>query len=102
MQPLLNVVPKLSFIGIVDVRVLPAFLSLSFKGKVWGAMHDEPSLTHCFPCQAHCQATPNFELYAIGGDGDKVQFCAQRSPSGELPFLVICMLMPSNRDGGLR
>jgi hypothetical protein len=50
--------------------------SFSCRRKGWGAMHDEPVLTHCFPCQVHCQATPNFELNSTGGNGDGVPYCA--------------------------
>jgi hypothetical protein len=95
MRPLLSVIPKLSLVGIADVRILPTFLSFSCRRKVWGAMHDEPVLTHRFPCQADCRATPNFDLYANGGDGSKVLFCVYVHQAVKLPFLVICILMLS-------
>ena len=66
----------MSLIGIADVRILPAVLSFSYGTKGWGVMHDEPVLMHCFPCTAHCQAVPYFEVTAAGGNGDSVQFCA--------------------------
>jgi hypothetical protein len=102
MRPLLSVIPKLSLLGIADVRILHVFLSFSCRRKGWGAMHDELVLTHRFPCQVHCQATPNFELYANGGDGDEIQFCAHVHQAVNFLFLVISMLMLSNRVRGLR
>jgi hypothetical protein len=65
-------------------------------------MHDEPVLMHRFPFSAHCQAIPYFELVADGGDGGKIQFCAHVHQTMNFLFLVICRLMISNRDGGLR
>ena len=65
-------------------------------------MHEEPVLTMRFTCQANCMATPNFELYANGGDGNKIQFCTHVHQAVNFPVLVMCMLMLSNRDGGLR
>jgi hypothetical protein len=58
-------------------------------------MHDEPVLMLRFPCPAHCQATPNFELYANGGDGNDVQFCAHVHQAVNLLFLVVCILILS-------
>jgi len=69
------------------------FLFMQRKG--WGAMHDKPVLTHLFPCPVHCEATPNFEVYANGGNGDTVQFCAHVHRAVTFLVLVICILMPS-------
>jgi hypothetical protein len=65
-------------------------------------MHDEPVLMHRFPCPAHCQAAPYFEIIADGGDGTSVQFCALVRQAVNFLFLIICVLMMSNRDGGFR
>ena len=48
MRPLLSVNPKLSLIGIAEVRILLTFLSFSCRRKGWGAMRDESVLTHRF------------------------------------------------------
>jgi hypothetical protein len=58
-------------------------------------MHDEPVLTHCFPCQDHCQATPNFELNSTGGNGDGVPYCAHVHQAVNFFFIVTFMLMLS-------
>ena len=58
-------------------------------------MHDEPVLTHRFPCPDRCEANPNFEVFTNGGDGAKVQFCAHIHRAVSFLFLVICILMPS-------
>ncbi len=58
-------------------------------------MHDEAALTYCFPCPVHCQATPNFELYTIGGNGQDIQYCAHVHQAVNFLFLVICILMLS-------
>ena len=102
MRPLLSVAPKISLIGVADVRILIAALSFPCGRKGWGAMHYEPVLMHHFPCPAQCQAIPYFELIADGGDGGKIQYCAHVHQAVNLLFLVICMLMMFNRDGGLR
>ena len=49
-------------------------------------------LTHRFPCPVHCDAIPNFEVFANGGDGAKIQFCAHVHRAVNFVFLVICML----------
>jgi hypothetical protein len=48
-----------------------------------------------FPCPVHCLANPHFELYADGGDGAKVQFCAYVHQAMKFLYLVICILMLS-------
>lgn len=48
---------------------------------------------HRFPCLAHCQATPNFELYANGGDGNQTPFCAHVHRAVNFLIFVICILM---------
>jgi hypothetical protein len=48
-----------------------------------------------FPCPAHCQSTPNFELYAKGGDGLQNPFCAHFHQAVNFLLLVICILMLS-------
>lgn len=58
-------------------------------------MHDEPVLMHRFPCPAHCQATPNFELYTNGGDGGQNPFCAHVHQAVDFLLLVIYILILS-------
>ena len=75
----------------------------SCRREGWGAMHDEPVLTHRFACQVHCQATPNFELYTNGGDGNKVQFCAHLHQAVNFLFLSWHLHTDAvNRARGLR
>jgi len=102
MPPRLRAIPKVSFIGIAEVRISPAALSFSCGRKGWGAMHDEPVLMQRFPCPAPCQNTPNFELYANGGGTGGVPSCAHVHQA--VNFLFFCHLHADavNRVRGLR
>ena len=63
-------------------------------------MYDEPVLTNRFPCLAHCNAINSFNLWASGGDGNQVPFCAHVRQAANFLFLVICMLMLSTGFAG--
>jgi hypothetical protein len=65
---------------------VPFFFSCRRKGSM------SQFLTHRFPCPVHCDANPNFEVFANGGNGDTVQYCAHVHRAVNFLFLVICML----------
>lgn len=57
-----------------------------------------PNVTRTWTCGANCQANPQFQPVAAGGDGDVTQFCASISP----PFLVAVVIIFVDRKIMLR
>jgi hypothetical protein len=58
MRPLLSAIPKLSLVGIADVRILPSLFSFSCRRKGCDAMYDEPVLTHRFLVKSIARRLP--------------------------------------------